>query len=75
MDMRKKLVEYVRTNVDMEEVGYTFSRMCIERCSLGYQNPNLYDEISDLIEDFGCDNDFDVSDILVEDIFDELFDD
>ena len=73
--MEKKMIEFVKANVDMQEVDYTFSRMCIERRSLGYINPRLYDKINDLIEDFGCDNDIDVSDILVEDIFDELFED
>jgi hypothetical protein len=72
-DRLNQMVEYIKTNVDMDEVGYTYSRMCIERCSLRIENPTLYNKISDLIDDFGCDNDFDVSDISVEEIFDELF--
>ena len=49
--------------------------MCISKCPLYSQNPNLYGHIQDLMEDFGLDNDleenwFEDEFIDAEDMFD-----
>lgn len=75
--MIKKLVEYVLSNVDIEDVNYTYSRMCIERNSLNNANYDLYNKLSDLVDDFISDNElseewFETEVGLIEDLFDEL---
>ena len=40
--MKEKLIEFIKENVSIEDINYTFSRMCIERTPLYYQNNNLY---------------------------------
>lgn len=75
--MVKKLVEYILENVDIEDVNYTYSKMCIERTSLNVANYDLYNKLSDLVVDFVLDNElsdewFETEVGLIEDLFEEL---
>lgn len=57
----EQCVEYVHNNFNtlVYDAQYTYSQMAMSRCSLSHQNPNLYNHIQDLMEDFGLDNDLD----------------
>ena len=72
----EQCVEYVHNNFNrfVYDAQYTYSQMCINRCSLHSQNPNLYDHIMELIEDFELDYElegwFNESGLDVEDVFD-----
>ena len=72
--MKKKMIEFIKENVDMEDVNYTYSKMCVNRTSLHYQNHSLYNKIDDLVEEFCMDNDMDSEDFDIEEIFDEIID-
>lgn len=77
--MKEKLIEFIKENVSIEDINYTFSRMCIERSSLRYQNNNLYNQLSDLVDDFIVDNElseewFEETFIDIEDLFEDLLD-
>lgn len=75
MKTMDELIKYVKDNVDMDEVFYTFSKMCINRSCLRVENSSLYNQISDLVDDFGCDNGVDVSCVYIDEVFDGLFED
>lgn len=51
------LVEYIRSNVDMDEVRHTISMMEKTREPLFRVNPKLSDEIYDMAEEYGNDHD------------------
>lgn len=77
--MKEELIEYVKNNIDMGDVEYTYSKMCIERVPLHYANNNLYNTLSDLVDDFVSDNElseewFEETFIDIEDLFEDLFD-
>ena len=72
--MEQKMIEFVKANVNMEEVYYTFGEMCVNRTPLYYQNPSLYNKIDDLVEEFCIDNDMDSEDFDIEEIFDKIMD-
>ena len=77
--MKEKLIEFIKENVSIEDINYTFSRMCIERTPLHYQNNNLYNQLSDLVDDFIADNElseewFEETFIDIEDLFEDLLD-
>ena len=65
--MKEKLIEFIQENIDSADVQVTFSRMCIERAPLRMVNNNLYNKLSDLVDDFISDND------LTDDWFEETF--
>lgn len=65
--MKEKLIEFIQENIDSADVQVTFSRMCIERAPLRMVNNNLYNKLSDLVDDFIIDND------LTDDWFEETF--
>lgn len=71
--MEDKLIQFIKDNIDMDDVRHTYSKMVICRCSLDYQNYNLYCQINDLIDDFCNDNKID-NDFDTFEIFDKLFD-
>lgn len=54
----KDAIDYVRQNVDMDEVRYTIHQMEKSRLPLYNANPNLCDQIYDLMEEYGQDNGF-----------------
>ena len=72
--MEKKMIEFVKANVDMGVVYYTYGEMCVNRTPLHYQNYTLYNKISDLVEEFCIDNDMNSEDFDIEEIFDKLMD-
>lgn len=72
--MEQKMIEFVKANVDMEDVNYTYSKMCVNRTPLHYQNHSLYNQIEDLVEEFCMDNDMDNEDFDIEEIFDKIMD-
>lgn len=77
MNTVKNLVNYVLEHIDIEDVKYTYSRMCIERNNLNNANYSLYNKISDLVDDFVSDNElsdewFETEVGLIDDLFDEL---
>ncbi len=72
--MEKKMIEFVKANVDMEDVNYTYSKMCVNRTPLHYQNHSLYNKINDLVEEFCIDNDMNSEDFDIEEIFDKIMD-
>ena len=72
--MEKKIIEFVKANINMEDVNYTYSKMCVNRTSLHYQNPYLYNKINDLVEEFCIDNDIDNEYFDIEEIFDKIMD-
>ena len=78
--MKEKLIEFIKENVSIEDINYTFSRMCIESTPLCYQNNNLYHQLSDLVDDFIADNElseewFEETFIDIEDLFENLLND
>lgn len=77
--MKEELIEYVKNNVNSSDVEYTYSQMCIQRVPLHYANNNLFNQISDLVDDFISDNElseewFEETFIDIEDLFEYLFD-
>lgn len=72
--MEQKMIEFVKANVNMEVVYYTYGEMCVNRTPLYYQNPSLYNKIDDLVVDFCMDNDMNCEDIDIEEIFDKIMD-
>lgn len=76
-DIKDKLIEFLKDNIDNADVQVTYSRMCIERAPLRMVNNNLYNKLSDLVDDFLQDNDitdewFEETFIDIEDLFDYL---
>lgn len=51
------MLEHIRKNVDMDEVRLAIKRMYKERSSFGHVNPTLHDQIYDLLEEYGEEND------------------
>ena len=72
--MEQKMIEFIKENVNMEVVYYTYGEMCVNRTPLHYQNNTLYNHISDLVEEFCIDNDMDSEDFDIEEIFDKIMD-
>lgn len=77
--MREELIEFVKSNIDSMDIEYTYSQMCIQRVPLHYANNNLYNQLSDLVDDFVSDNElseewFEETFIDIEDLFECLFD-
>ena len=72
--MDKKMIGFIKENVNMEVVYYTYGEMCVNRTSLHYQNHTLYNHISDLVDEFCIDNDMNSEDFDIEEIFDKLMD-
>lgn len=74
----EKAIDYVRGNVDMEEVEFTISRIYDRHSSLECENKSLYDLIYDLLEEYGEDYDLPeewwwlMYECEIEDIFLEL---
>lgn len=54
----KDAIIYVRANVDMNDVGRALSIIDHQRCPLYQADPKLNNQIYDLMEEYGQDNDF-----------------
>lgn len=75
--LKKLLIEYVLENVDIEDIRYTYSRMCIHRHPLCCENYSLECKLEDLVKDFievhELNEDWFETEVgLIEDLFDEL---
>lgn len=73
--MEKSIVDYIREEVDMNEVYLALKCMEKNRCPLELACGGLYDQIYDLLEEYGQDNDlpegwweseFEIEDVLFE---------
>lgn len=53
----KKLIGYIRKNVDLDEVKHTISKMGLRREPLSVANPSLWDKVYDLAEEYSADRD------------------
>ena len=68
----KKAFDYVRKNIDTHELARTLSDLDIQRVPFSFANRSLYDEITDLLEEYGEDNDLCEGWYLEEDDLEEL---
>lgn len=57
MDHIEKAIRYVRKNVDTERVSTVTGYMYLHRSPLHVEDPHLEDDIHDLMEEYGADND------------------
>jgi hypothetical protein len=71
--MENEMIQFIKENVDMEEVNFTYKKMCENKTPLYHQNYALFVTIDALIVDFCCDNNIDEY-YDVEDIFNEIID-
>lgn len=54
--MNKELLSYISQEVDMERVSLAVKSMDIQRAPLSVVDEGLFDQIYDLLEDYGEDN-------------------
>lgn len=57
MEHLEKAVKYIRKNVDMEYINFCVCHAMEMRCPFSLAYPLLADDISDLLEEYGEDND------------------
>lgn len=57
MEHLEKAVKYIRNNVDMEYINFCVCHAMEMRCPFSLAYPLLADDISDLLEEYGEDND------------------
>lgn len=50
--MKERLLEYIRQNIDMNQVSMTINAMNLMRIPLYRMNPELCERINDLVIDF-----------------------
>ena len=77
MDMTKKLVNYILENVNVEEIRFTYSQMCMKKTDLARQNWELYNDLENYVDNFIEDNElddewFETEVGLIDDLFEEL---
>jgi hypothetical protein len=53
----EKALEYIRDNVDLEHVGYMIIQSKLQRMPVSFMYASFADDISDLLEEYGQDND------------------
>ena len=53
----KKAIKYVRENLDVYEVNRVIDKMYMERIPLFVASPEMCDQIYDLMEEYGQEND------------------
>ena len=80
-DMVTLCVQYANNNIYsmIYDLQYTYSQMCMNRTPLNMENPNLYNHIQDLIDDFITDYELDeewadIYGVDVDYIFEKLLD-
>lgn len=73
--MNKELLSYISQEVDMERVSLAIKYMDIQRAPLSVVDEGLFDQIYDLLEDYGEDNglsegwwmsEFEIDDIVLQ---------
>ena len=70
VNKRKELAAYVRNNVEFfeERLQLALNKMDRMRCPLSFEDEELYDDISNAIDDWCWDNDVDNNDWDYEDL-------
>ena len=73
--MNKELLSYISQEVDMERVSLAIKYMDIQRAPLSVVDERLFDQIYDLLEDYGEDNglsegwwmsEFEIDDVILQ---------
>lgn len=73
--MNKELLSYISQEVDMERVSLAIKYMDIQRAPLSVVDEGLFDQIYDLLEDYGEDNnlpegwwmsEFEIDDVILQ---------
>lgn len=73
--MNKELLSYILQEVDMERVSLAIKYMDIQRAPLSVVDERLFDQIYDLLEDYGEDNglsegwwmsEFEIDDVILQ---------
>lgn len=72
MNPIKEIAAYVRNNVEFfeERLQLALNKMERMRCPLSFADQELYDDISNAIDDWCCDNEVDNDDWDYEDLID-----
>ena len=66
--MKQKIIDFISSQVDMDRVNLAVKRMYYQRAPLSHVDPGLYDQITDLLEEYGEDNDLPEGWYLLDDI-------
>ena len=66
--MKQKIIDFISSQVDMDRVNLAVKYMYYHREPLSRVNPDLYDEIQDLLEEYGEDNELPEGWYLLDDI-------
>ena len=66
--MKQKIIDFVSAQVDMDRVNLAIKYMALNRAPLSHVDPGLYDEIQDLLEEYGEDNELPEGWYLLDDI-------
>jgi hypothetical protein len=53
----EKAIKYIRENVDMEHVGYMIVQSKLQRMPVSLMYASFTDDVQDLLEEYGQDND------------------
>lgn len=54
--MKQKIIDFVSAQVDIDRVNLAVKHMYYQRAPLSHVDPGLYDQITDLLEEYGEDN-------------------
>lgn len=54
--MKKEIIDFVSAQVDIDRVNLAIKYMALNRAPLSHVAPGLYDQIQDLLEEYGEDN-------------------
>lgn len=66
--MKQKIIDFVSAQVDIDRVKLAIKYMAFNRAPLSHVDPGLYDEIQDLLEEYGEDNELPEGWYLLDDI-------
>ena len=66
--MKKEIIDFVSAQVDIDRVNLAIKYMALNRAPLSHVDPGLYDQIQDLLEEYGEDNELPEGWYLLDDI-------
>ena len=66
--MKKEIIDFVSAQVDIDRVNLAIKYMALNRAPLSHVDPSLYDQIQDLLEEYGEDNELPEGWYLLDDI-------
>lgn len=66
--MKQEVIQFISSQVDMDRVNLAIKYMALNRAPLSHVDPGLYDQIQDLLEEYGEDNDLPEGWYLLDDI-------